>query len=76
MPWAVAKDTVREVAQSLQEARKHARTVESTASSLAPLAEGDELELLNSIQARAADISDDLSTLYNTIARRAFGAQP
>lgn len=75
MTWQVAKNMTREVAQTLQEARKMARSIENTAGSLQPLAEEQELLQLEHIEKLAKQISQELTGLYNSIARRAFGPE-
>lgn len=63
----------REVAQSIQEARKLNRSVENVASSLTPLADGGEHQRLDEITRHTAEITDLLTKLYQSIAPSAFG---
>jgi hypothetical protein len=71
--WKIHNSMTREVAQTLQEARKMARSIENTASSLEPLADGQVRELLMQIVRDAQSIAIDLAHLYNDIAPQAFG---
>lgn len=73
MTWQIHSNMTREVAQTLQETRKMARSIENAAGSLAPLAEDTDLLALERIETRAKQISEDLTALYNGIARQAFG---
>lgn len=75
MAWQVHSNMTREVAQTLQEARKMARSIDNTASSLMPLTSDDERAQLDIIVEAAQDISRRLSVLYNGIALRAFGPE-
>lgn len=75
MTWQVAKNMKREVAQTLQEARKMARSIENTVLSLEPLADEDTLLHLEAAATRAAEITGHLSSLYNEIAKAAFGPE-
>lgn len=52
-----------------------ARSIENTAGSLQPLAEEQELLQLEHIEKLAKQISQELTGLYNSIARRAFGPE-
>jgi hypothetical protein len=71
--WNLAHDVKREVAQSLQEARKHSRTVENVALSFEPLAEGETLTDLEYVVEMSRKIHDRLTKMYNEVARDAFG---
>ena len=75
MSWQVHSNMMREVAQTLQEARKMARSIENTVSSLEPLTDGREEELLKQIVRDAQSITIDLAHLYNDIALQAFGPE-
>jgi hypothetical protein len=72
--WLVSKDMKREVAQTLQEARKMARSIDNTASSLIPLTDDEERETLSEIMTQAMVMAGKLTELYNGIALAAFGA--
>lgn len=73
MAWILHSQMTREVAQTLQETRKMARSIENAAGSLAPLTDGDEQVRLAQVESKAVEISAMLTELYNGIARRAFG---
>lgn len=76
MPWNLHHTMRREVAQGLQETRKHSRAVENTAASLIPLAtDGTKaaLEELDRLGRRATEL---ISILYDEIAPLAFGDNP
>lgn len=77
MTWNLQKSMYKEVAQTLQEARKHARSVENTSASLAPLSVQDssEHETLKRIEQCALECSALLTKLYNGIAVKAFGQE-
>jgi membrane associated rhomboid family serine protease len=72
--WLVSQDMKREVAQTLQEARKMARSIDNTASSLIPLADDEERETLSEIMTASMVMAGKLTELYNGIALSAFGA--
>lgn len=65
----------KEVAQTLQEARKHSRAVETTSASLQPLSDATERSELEKIEKLAAEISQMFGKLYNAIAPKAFGQE-
>lgn len=73
MTWQIAKDMSREVAQTLQEARKHSRSIENISLSLEPLASEDELLKLERVTQLSKEVTAELTGLYNSIARTAFG---
>lgn len=75
MTWNLQKSMYREVAQTLQEARKSARAVETVATSLAPLSDGSELSDLKVLEQMGIDAAKILMKLYNGVAVRAFGGQ-
>lgn len=73
VPWNIHKNMRREVAQSLQEGRKMARSVENLADSLRPLCDGQEAEQVEAIQMASSQVIAFLSELYRSIAPKAFG---
>lgn len=73
--WQVHSNMMREIAQTLQEARKMARSIDNAASSLMPLSDGEQRVLLDQIVAASQGIARDLSVLYNGVAPRAFGPE-
>ena len=77
MAWQLNPNMTREVAQTLQEARKAARSIENTTASLAPLVTelSEEATRLDSITTKARQIAAELSGLYNGIALKAFGPE-
>lgn len=70
----VAQDTLGEIAQSLLEVRKQARSIENTALSFMPLTDNDavkdELTHLAEAGVNAAKLAN---SIYQRIARRALG---
>lgn len=75
MAWNLQKSMYKEVAQTLQESRKSARSIENVSGSLQPLSEGSELNDLMRIESLALEISQTFTKLYNGIAAKAFGAE-
>jgi hypothetical protein len=73
VPWNIHKNMRREVAQSLQEGRKMARSVENLADSLRPLCDGPEADGLARISDKMQSVISQLSLLYQSIAPKAFG---
>lgn len=64
---------MKEVAQSLQEARGGARKIEMVMSSFEPLTDNETLQELEEIEKIAIDLSFRLKKLYNQVAPVAFG---
>lgn len=75
MTWQVHSNMTREVAQTLQEARKMARSIDNTAASLAPLTTEVERQQLSQISSKAQEIALMITDLYNGIAPQAFGPE-
>lgn len=77
MTWNLQKSMYKEVAQTLQEARKHARSIENTTASLCPLTSLDssERKSLEEAEELAVRASAILTRLYNEIAVKAFGQE-
>ena len=73
MTWQIDNSMLKEVAQSLQEGRKLARSVENLSLSLEPLADGDILQQLERVTQISREQVALISGLYNSIARSAFG---
>ena len=73
MAWNIHKNMRREVAQTLQEARKHARSVENTVNALEPLVDGPDKIQMDRIAEGVATVLAGLDDLYRTIAPAAFG---
>jgi len=75
MSWELRKSMFPEVAQTLQEARKGSRMIETVSGSLSPLTSSDSSEQddLAKIELLAREISILLTKLYSGIARDAFG---
>lgn len=73
MAWNIHKNMRREVAQTLQEARKHARSVENTIQALEPLTDGDENTDLRYARDANQHVLTQLDSLYRRIAPSAFG---
>lgn len=74
MTWNLQKSMYKEVAQTLQEARKQSRSLENVAASLHPLSEDSTAEDLKRIESLATEATGLLAKLYNEIAPKAFGA--
>jgi len=75
MAWQLDPSMYRETAQSLQEGRKMARSIETMALSLMPLCSDEENKELDLIRHAAIEIAAKMSGLYGGIAARAFGPQ-
>ena len=75
MAWQLDPQMYRETAQSLQEGRKMARSIETLALSLMPLCDNEENDQLDLVRESAIAIAIRLSGLYGGIAARAFGPQ-
>lgn len=75
MVWQVHSNMMREIAQTLQEARKMARSIENTAGSLLPLTDESEHVALSAVVEHSRHIAGELTDLYNGIARQAFGPE-
>lgn len=75
MTWNLHKNMYREVAQTLQEARKMTRSIENAAGSLQPLSDGTERSELEKVEKAAQEISRTLTNLYNGMAAQAFGRE-
>lgn len=73
MSWNVHKNMRREVAQSLQEARKHARSIENVIQAMTPLVDGEELMAMEVLSENLEFVLDNLNELYKSIAPAAFG---
>lgn len=71
--FKVDKETLKGIAQSLQEGRKMARSLDNIASALLPLTDSRQVKnSLRDIQAEAELAARHLTTLYNQIAPAAF----
>ncbi len=69
----VEQDTLKMLAQTLQEVKRYARNVENGCEGLEPLClDSDVRDQLNSCVTMAHKIGDKVTVIYNRIAREAF----
>lgn len=73
MGFNVSNATLKEIAQTLQEMRKHARTIETAADSLMPLADDDSSQILSQARTYAYGITEYMKRMYDEVAPMAFG---
>jgi len=72
-PFAVGQTTLREIAQSLQEGKKMARSLENLATSLEVLADDDHIKTgLADVENMSRQCADLLNGIYKKIAREAL----
>lgn len=76
MSWNLHPSVVKEVAQSLAQAKVHARSLENMTEALIPLTDGFEKSRLEGLAATARNQVRALSELYSELAPRAFGDNP
>lgn len=75
MSFNVHPRTLKEIAQTLQQTKVHARSVVNAAEALMPLADDTELEYLTRIKQNSSNSVSMLNELYDKIASKAFGPE-
>lgn len=72
--FEVSQGTLREIAQSVLEAKKMARSLENISDTFKPLANDDAMKLLEELRVHAVAATDCCNQIYNAIAREAMKA--